>query len=197
MPPQTRKSHAKTDSDQTGAPALHILLPEDLPTTLLDSLTGGGAAVDWSAPTPETIISVYRLIVSQKEEFDNALRDWEERLAQKDADIEQALQDHETFRVECNEQIETLRVEVEGLKRDNEELTKARTALQAQLATVASSSSLSNQESNQLKYQLEEREREKKTLTDALDAALTRETRLHGEYLASYACKVSASRALC
>jgi nucleoprotein TPR len=196
MPPQTRKSHAKTDSDQTGAPALHISLPEDLPTTLLDSLTGG-ATVDWSAPTPETIISVYRLIVSQKEEFDNALRDWEERLAQKDADIEQALQDHETFRAECIEQIETLRVEVEGLKRDNEELTKARTALQAQLATVASSSSLSNQESNQLKYQLEEREREKKTLTDALDAALTRETRLHGEHLASYACNVSAPRALC
>ncbi|PVG00260.1 hypothetical protein CPB86DRAFT_844315 [Serendipita vermifera] len=180
MPPQTRKSHAKTDSDQTGAPALHISLPDDLPTTLLDSLTGG-AAVDWSAPTPETILSVYRLIVSQKEEFDNALRDWEERLAQKDADIEQALQDHETFRVEYNEQIEVLRAEVGSLKRDNEELTNGRTALQAQLATVTSTSSLSNQESNQLKYQLEEREREKKTLTDALDAALTRETRLHGE----------------
>lgn len=179
MAPQTRKSQA---SNAAEAPAhaehLSITLPDDLEPSTLNALTG--STTDWTAPTSETIIGLYRLIVSQKQEFDAALQNWEQRLEQKDADLEQALQDQETHRQESNEAIEQLRIEVERLKSAGTEVENERVRLAGQLASLTTSTSASGRETDVLRHQVEEREREKKTLTDTLDATLTRETRLHG-----------------
>jgi hypothetical protein len=182
MAPQTRKSHASTSSADIHAQTAHLVitLPDDLEPSTLDSLTG--SITDWTSPTPETILSLYRLVVSQKVEFDNALQDWEQRLQQKDADLEQALQDQETYRRESTEGIELLRMEVERLKSAGTLVENERNSLAGQLASLTSSSSVSGREIEMLKHQVEEREREKKTLTDTLDATLNRETRLHGTY---------------
>ena len=179
MAPTTRKSQANNATEApTHAEHLSITLPIDLEPSQLDTLTG--STTDWTAPTPEVIISLYRLVLSQKQEFDAALQDWEHRLEQKDADLEQVLQDQETHRQESNEAIEQLKTEVERLKIAGTEVENERARLAGQLASVASSNSVSGRETEMLKHQVEEREREKKTLTDTLDAALTRETRLHG-----------------
>ena len=188
MAPQTRKSHASTSSAEVHAAVpttthhhLVITLPEDLEPSTLDNLTGSTTTTtDWTAPTPETIISLYRLVISQKLQFDQALEEWEERLQQKDADLEQALQDQETYRVESTEAIEGLKGDVERLKSAGIEVTRERDELAGRLASLTSSSSVSGREIEMLRHQVEEREREKKTLTDTLDATLTRETRLHG-----------------
>ncbi|CCA67827.1 hypothetical protein PIIN_01651 [Serendipita indica DSM 11827] len=175
MAPQTRHAQAQ---EQQSSPHIQLQLPEDVSTSSLDALLGPN---DWSAPSPDTILAVYRLLISQKEQFDAAFQDWEERLAQKDADIEQTLHQQETFRVEYTEQLESLKGELDSVKKENAELAQSRAAIQAQLATLASTSTTSTHETEQLRIRIEEREREKKTLTDTLDAALNRETRLHSE----------------
>ncbi|CAG7846542.1 Protein MLP1 homolog {ECO:0000303/PubMed:21784248} [Serendipita indica DSM 11827] len=175
MAPQTRHAQAQ---EQQSSPHIQLQLPEDVSTSSLDALLGPN---DWSAPSPDTILAVYRLLISQKEQFDAAFQDWEERLAQKDADIEQTLHQQETFRVEYTEQLESLKGELDSVKKENAELAQSRAAIQDQLATLASTSTTSTHETEQLRIRIEEREREKKTLTDTLDAALNRETRLHSE----------------
>jgi len=181
MAPQTRKSQASSSQEQPTASTQHIDIPADISTDDLGALLG---AADWTAPTRDNILSVYRLILQQKHDYDNAFRDWEERLAQKDAEVEQALHDQESFRVESTEQIDALRSEIESLNITNDTLEKDRAALQAQLATLSSSTSESGAEVQQLKFIVEEREKEKKNLTDALDGALSRETRLHSKQFA-------------
>lgn len=185
MAPQTRKSQASSSQDHppastsTSTASQHIQIPADVSTDQLAALVG---PADWSNPAPENVITLYRLVIQQKHDFDAAFRDWEERLAQKDAEVEQALHDQETFRTEYTEQMEVLRTEIEGLKHGNEALEKDRAPLQAQLAALSSSTSVSGAEVQQLKVIVEEREKEKKNLTDALDGALSRETRLHSTF---------------
>jgi len=178
MAPQTRKSHASTSSDVQAPPAhLNIHLPDDLDPSTLDALVG--APANWTTPTAETILSLYHFVLSQKQQFDGAFQEWEQRLEQKDADLEQALQDQETYRQESTEAIEQLKAEVTQLKSAGTEMESERSRLAGQLASLTSSSSMSIQEVEILRHQVEEREKEKKTLTDTLDAALNRETRLH------------------
>lgn len=181
MAPQTRKSQVSSSQEQPAASTQHIDIPADISTHHLGALLG---AADWTAPTRDNILSVYRLVLQQKHDYDNAFQDWEERLAQKDAEVEQALHDQESLRVECTEQIDALRSEIQSLKISNDTLEKDRAALQAQLATLSSSTSESGAEVQQLKFMVEEREKEKKNLTDALDGALSRETRLHSKQFA-------------
>lgn len=183
MAPQTRKSQAATaSSSQEVAPAsIRISLPEELSINDLQDLVGIGEA-DWSSPNPDTILAVYQTILSQKQAFDQALQEWEERFTQKDADTEQALQDNETFRTEVTQQLDQLRTELVAVKSENTELARSRAELQAQLSSISTSSSINSQESHSLKIQVEDREREKKTLTDTLDAALIRETKLYSTY---------------
>jgi hypothetical protein len=192
MAPQTRKSQASTSaaeihaSSTTTADHLVLTLPDDFEPSILDALTGSTTAGrDWSAPNAETVVALYRLVISQKAQFDTALQEWEERLAQKDADLEQALQDSETYRRESNESIEALKGEVEVLKSTGTMVEEERTRLVGVLASLQASEGESTMEVEVLKGVVQEREREKKTLTDALDAALNRETRLHGVYTPS------------
>lgn len=179
MAPQTRKSQASSSQEHpqsSTSTAFHVVLPSDLSTDTLTALFG---PTDWATPSPEHIVALYQLVIQQKQRLDGC----EDRLAQKDAEVEQALHDQESLRAEATEQMENLRTEIETMRSNNEALEKDRTSLQTQLASLSANTSLSNVEVEQLKSQVGEREREKKSLTDALDAALQRETRLHSKCL--------------
>ncbi|KAG8874240.1 hypothetical protein FRC20_006446, partial [Serendipita sp. 405] len=176
MASQTRQQQASAQGDSESG-VIGLQLPEQI-SNVLGGLLG---PVDWSAVSSHTIVSALSVLFSQKEQLETNTEELSEALLQKDADIEQLLHQQESVRAECNQQIDSLRLEVELSKKTNEELSNGKAALQAQLATLTSASSGSSNESAQLKFHLEEREREKKTLTDTLDAALHRETRLHAE----------------
>ncbi|KAG8826812.1 hypothetical protein FRC19_007380 [Serendipita sp. 401] len=176
MASQTRQQQASAQGDSESG-VIGLQLPEQI-SNVLGGLLG---PVDWSAVSSHTIVSALSVLFSQKEQLETSTEELSEALLQKDADIEQLLHQQESVRAECNQQIDSLRLEVELSKKTNEELSNGKAALQAQLATLTSASSGSSNESAQLKFHLEEREREKKTLTDTLDAALHRETRLHAE----------------
>ncbi|KAG8824295.1 hypothetical protein FRC17_009133 [Serendipita sp. 399] len=177
MPPQTRRQEASAHNDSEHA-EIRLELPDHISTSALEGLLG---PVNWSAVSSETIVKALELLLVHKEQVDEVIQEWGGVVSQKEADIEQLLHQQESVRTEYNEQVEVLRQELEVSKKQNEELSNGAASLQAQLTALASASSGSSNASAQLKLQLEEREREKKTLTDTLDAALNRETRLHAE----------------
>jgi nucleoprotein TPR len=93
-----------------------VSIPDDLDLEYLSRVLPD---VSFDAPSQDTILSLYRLVVSQAVDLEDALRDIEELRAdseRKDIELDQALQDRESS-------VSSLDARVKGLQ---EELTKAK-----------------------------------------------------------------------
>jgi nucleoprotein TPR len=90
-----------------------VTIPDDLDFDYLSRLLPD---VSFETPSPDTILSLYRLVVTQAGSLETALHDLEESRAEnerKDVELDQALQDRESS-------VSSLEVQVKGLQ---EELT--------------------------------------------------------------------------
>jgi nucleoprotein TPR len=93
-----------------------VTIPDDIDFDYLSTLLPG---VSFDVPSPDTILSLYRLVVTQSLNLETALHDLEESRAEnerKDVELDQALQDRESS-------VSSLEAQVKGLQ---EELTKAK-----------------------------------------------------------------------
>lgn len=182
MAPTTRKSHAaKVPASEDGHISLEIPLPDDLDVARLSSLLSlpNPAVLDAAA-----IVALYRHVLSNNDTLQLTLAELEqsnEVLARKDAEIEQTLQDAESAQADAETRSNALSAELEALRTQNAQLSQVTAALETQISKVASSQQLHTQESYTFKTQLEDREREKRSLTEMLDKTLASETRLQSQ----------------
>lgn len=177
----TREPTPTSPSQPPVQAALTVNIPEDLDFDFLSSLLPDTRL---DSPSPETILHLYRLIVTQATESDAAQRELEEAKAdieKKDVELDQALQDRESATKELEETLQGVQKELEQVKQENEEISTcyvqapldshlqsasavARAALQAQLTTISTSQSTSSAELESLKHRVEDTEREKRDL---------------------------------
>lgn len=185
MAPSTRKSKA-VDKEAHPAPevdgahnrVLVVQLPEDLDSTNLSKLL---TIDNVTSLTPDVVINMYRYILSQHHALENALRQVEtaqDSLTIKDAEVEQAFQDLEVAQVETTEKLKSFQSEVDVLKQQNAALEQSRNNLQAQLDAFNSSQKQTSHDADELRAQMQEREREKRGLAETLEKVLATESHL-------------------
>ncbi|THH00176.1 hypothetical protein EW026_g2304 [Hermanssonia centrifuga] len=119
------------------------------------------------SPSPEAIVSLYRLIAGQASEIDATTRELEGTKAEverKDIELDQALQDRESASRELETTLENVQNELRQVKQEKEEIVASRSALQAQLSAISNSQSMSSSEVETLKHRVEDTEREKRDL---------------------------------
>jgi len=189
MAPSTRKSkaagqeaHPAPEADGSHSGVLIVQLPEDLDSKALSKLLTIDNA---TSLTPATVINVYRYILSQHHALEDALHQVataQESLAIKDAEVEQAFQDLEVAQVETTGQLKSLQSEIDVLKQRNMTLEQLSNNLQAQLDVFNSSQKQTSHDADDLRAQLQEREREKRGLAETLEKVLATETRLQSVF---------------
>ncbi|OBZ68761.1 Nucleoprotein TPR [Grifola frondosa] len=141
-----------------------IPLPDDLDLEVLSNLI---PAINPISPSPDMILSLYKLIIAQASETDATQRDLEEARAEierKDVELDQSLQDRETATAELETTLEKVQKELTQVKQEKEELATERAALQTQLSALSSTQSVSSTEVDTLKHRVEDTEREKRDL---------------------------------
>jgi len=186
MAPSTRKSKA-VDKEAHPAPevdgahngVLIVQLPEDLDSTNLSTLL---TIDNVTSLTPDTVINMYRYILSQHHALEDALHrvaTAQESLAIKDAEVEQAFQDLEVAQVGTTEKLKSFQSEIDVLKQQNTTLEQLRSSLQAQVDAFNSSQQQNLHDADELRAQVQTREREKRGLAETLETVLATETRLH------------------
>lgn len=166
------------------ATSLTVDIPEDLDFDFLSSVLPDTRL---DSPTPESILSLYRLIVSQASEAEAAQRELEEARAEvsrKDVELDQALQDRETASKDLEITLENVQKELDQVKQEKEELgtrsyamqlvpptnciilviVVSRAELQARLTAISSTQTTSSAEVDALKHRVEDTEREKRDL---------------------------------
>lgn len=107
---------------EMGVVGLSVTLPDDIDYNTLSSLL---PEVALTAPTGETIVSLYRFVLAQVAATDVAQREVEEVHAQmerKDIELDQALQDKESAVAETESALESMREELTTVKQENSEL---------------------------------------------------------------------------
>jgi nucleoprotein TPR len=162
-------------------PLHNIELPPDID---LDSLQNILPDTSLTSPSPESIVSLYRLLLAQVEEADAIQRVLEEARAEaekKDVELDQALQDRESQTKDLETSLDTLQSELKEVKQERDQLgtcfnyffyfvwlilhtASSRAALQAQINTLSTSQSTSSTEVDTLKHRVEDTEREKRDL---------------------------------
>ncbi|KAI0081625.1 hypothetical protein K474DRAFT_1635534 [Panus rudis PR-1116 ss-1] len=151
-------------ASQLAASTMSIPIPDDLDVELLSNLLPD---VNLESPSPDAIVSLYRLVLSQSAEIDATQRELEEARAEaerKEVELDQALQDKETSTKELESTLETVQNELKQVKQEKDEIAASRAALQAQLSSLSTSQSASTSEVDTLKHRIEDVEREKRDL---------------------------------
>ncbi|KAM5539450.1 hypothetical protein V8D89_006902 [Ganoderma adspersum] len=165
-PAASQEEARRAESPAAGSSApFTVTIPDDLDLDYLTSLLP--ELVDLTNPTPETISSLYRLVVGQAADAESAQRELEEAQAniqRKDVELDQALQDRETASSELQSTTEAVQKELEQVKQEKETLATERAKLQAQLDAVSTTQTSSSAEVQTLKQRVEETEREKRDL---------------------------------
>ena len=99
-----------------------VNIPEDVDFDALSALLPD---VNLSSPAPETILSLYRLILGQASDTEAAQRELEDARAEiqrKDVELDQALQDRETATSELESTLETVQKELAQVKEERDAL---------------------------------------------------------------------------
>lgn len=103
-----------------------VSIPDDLDLEYLSRLLPG---VSFESPSSDTVLSLYRLIVSQAVDLEGALRDVEELRAdneRKDVELDQALQDRESSASSLETQVKGLQEELAKAKQERDTLGESR-----------------------------------------------------------------------
>ena len=149
--------------------SIHISIPHNISLESLSTLVPE-ASLD--APTPETILHIYKLILAQAADLAGATSELEEARAQivrKDVELDQALQDKEAAVSELEKSVETTRNELILAAQQRDEFNASQATLQSQISTLNSSQSTRSSELDTLRGRIEETEREKRDLVIVVD----------------------------
>ncbi|EGN98500.1 hypothetical protein SERLA73DRAFT_169454 [Serpula lacrymans var. lacrymans S7.3] len=158
-------SSQATDEHLSNVP-LNVPIPVDVDAETLASLLPDTSI---TSPTPENIVSLYRLLLAQGE------------IDRKDVELDQALQDRESQTREYESSLEIVHNQLNDAKREREQLGECRymrqkpfynlylsasskAELEAQLSSVSNSQSSTSVEVVNLKHRVEDAEREKRDL---------------------------------
>lgn len=104
------------------APTLTIAIPDDLPVDALSSLL---PEFSLAAPSPDAILSLYRLVASQLADLEAASNDIEEARAQalrKEVELDSAVQDREATVRELETSLESVTAELSAAKHERDAL---------------------------------------------------------------------------
>ncbi|KAI6030410.1 hypothetical protein F5J12DRAFT_800153 [Pisolithus orientalis] len=129
---------------------LAIPIPVDVDVEALSNLI---PEVSFTNPTPDTIVSIYRLLLAQVAETDATHRDVEELRAEverKDIELDQAVQDGESKSKDLESSLESAQTQLNALKTERDELANSRDT--------------SSTELDHLRHRVEECEKEKREL---------------------------------
>jgi nucleoprotein TPR len=141
-----------------------VPLPIDIDVEALSSLI---PEVSFATPTPETIVSVYRLLLAQVAETNATQRDLEEARAEverREVELDQAYQDVENKTKSLETSLENVQSQLTVTRQEKEQLATSKSSLEAQLSNFSASQSTSSTELDQLKHRVEDAEREKRDL---------------------------------
>ncbi|KAI0260660.1 hypothetical protein BC834DRAFT_925773 [Gloeopeniophorella convolvens] len=129
--------------------------------------TAGPSKPDFISPSPDAILALYRIVVSQAVDLDVATRDLEDARAdieRKDVELDQALQDRESSTATLEAQLKDAQEELARAKSERDSLASSKSTLETQISTLSSSQSLSSTELDSFKHRVEDTEREKRDL---------------------------------
>jgi nucleoprotein TPR len=119
-------SHAEPDQDESQVAeegiSYHFEVPGDID---LDALQNMLPDTSLSSPSPESIVSLYRLLLAQVDEADAIQRELEEARAEaekKDIDLDQALRDRESQTQDLERSLDTLQSELREVKQERDQL---------------------------------------------------------------------------
>ncbi|KAG2344469.1 hypothetical protein BDR05DRAFT_975520 [Suillus weaverae] len=141
-----------------------IPLPIDIDVEALSSLI---PEVSFATPTPETIVSVYRLLLAQVTETNATQRDLEEARAEverREVELDQAYQDAENKTNNLETSLENVQSQLTVTKQEKEQLAASKISLEAQISNLSTSQSTSSTELDQLNNRVQDAEREKRGL---------------------------------
>ncbi|KAJ8468503.1 hypothetical protein ONZ51_g9602 [Trametes cubensis] len=141
-----------------------VNIPEDIDFDALSSLLPD---VNLTTPTPDTLLSLYRLLLAQSSDTEGVQRELEEARAEiqrKDVELDQALQDRETASSELESTLESVQKELAQVKEERDALAAERAKLQERLDALSNTQTSSSAEVVTLKQRVEETEREKRDL---------------------------------
>ncbi|KAF8265884.1 hypothetical protein EI94DRAFT_1734451 [Lactarius quietus] len=141
-----------------------VTIPDDLDFDYLSRVLPDASL---ESPSPDTILALYRLVVTQALSLETALHDLEESRAEnerKDVELDQALQDRESSVSILETQVKGLQEELTKVKQDRDTLASSKSNLESQISTLNSSHSVSSTEIDSFKHRVEDTEREKRDL---------------------------------
>jgi nucleoprotein TPR len=123
-----RKSRAVAEADQDGSQLAedntshNIEIPDDID---LESLQNILPDTSLTSPSPDSIVSLYRLLLAQVEEADATQRELEEARAEaekKDVELDQALQDRESQTKDLETSLDIVQSELKEMKQERDQL---------------------------------------------------------------------------
>ncbi|KAF9220879.1 hypothetical protein BS17DRAFT_786120 [Gyrodon lividus] len=165
---QETASTQGTEDISMSAPASSASFYVPIPTDFdIDALSNILPEVSFSKPDPETILALYRLLLSQVAENDATQRDLEEARAEierKEVELDQAFQDGETKSKDLESSLQTVQNELNTIKAERDQLVSSNRDSEARISSLSTSQSSSSSELDQLKHRVEETEREKRDL---------------------------------
>ncbi|KAI0629748.1 hypothetical protein C8Q77DRAFT_263303 [Trametes polyzona] len=160
---QTQEA-ATRENSPAPAPTFTVTIPEDIDLDVLSNLLPD---VNLTSPTPDTLVTLYRVLLAQTSESEAAQRELEEARAEiqrKDVELDQALQDRETATSELESTLESVQKELSEVKQERDALAAERAKLQERLDAVSNTQTTSSAEVVTLEQRVEETEREKRDL---------------------------------
>ncbi|KAK0464252.1 uncharacterized protein EV420DRAFT_1034622 [Desarmillaria tabescens] len=166
-----RKTKALASASEDAAPSsplpvddtsLSVTIPDDLDVDALSTLIPNATL---AYPSPDIIIALYRLALSQAADLDATHRTVDELRAKAektDVELDQALQDRESLSRDLESQLETTQTEVKELKQERDQLISSQAELKAELLQLSTTQSTSSTELDDVRRRLEDSEREKR-----------------------------------
>ncbi|KAI5827114.1 hypothetical protein K523DRAFT_340270 [Schizophyllum commune Tattone D] len=145
-----------------------IDIPDDVDT---DALAAVLPDASFTTPSPDTVLALYRLVLAQGADIDNANRELDAATAEaekKGIELEQVYQDKDNVARDAEAAVEAANAELAAAKKERDELAAANTKLKAELNAVTSSQSSSSTEVTELKRRVEDVEREKRDLVTVI-----------------------------
>ncbi|KAL6308319.1 hypothetical protein BKA93DRAFT_560042 [Sparassis latifolia] len=157
-------SPAPAEATTSQPTSITVVIPDDLDTDVLANLLPD---ISLTSPSPDSIVALYRWIVTQLSENQSVQRELEETRAEferKEIELDQALQDRESTTAELEATLEGVQKELAQVKQEKEELATSKVTLQTQISAISTTQTASSTEVETLKHRVEDVEREKRDL---------------------------------
>lgn len=165
-------SAADTTDSEVGTSQVEEVIVLDIPDDVdLDSLSELLPETNLNAPSHDTVVQLYRLILAQALEGRLIAQELDEARAEvekKDVELDQALQDKESASRDLETLLENAQNELVLAKQERDQAVASQAALQAQIQALSNSQSSSSSEVEALKRRVEDTEREKRDLVGVI-----------------------------